>query len=91
VNDVNRPVVNGVEHAPISVNGNYALFNARLQFVDIPLQKGSLDISAYCHNLADRQYRQFGIDLGNQLGWMVATYGDLRTFGLQLTYNFTES
>ena len=67
------------------------MFNARLQFVDIPLQKGSLDISAYCHNLADRQYRQFGIDLGNQLGWMVSTYGDPRTFGLQLTYHFTES
>jgi iron complex outermembrane recepter protein len=85
-----RPVVNGITVPQISVLGNYALFNARLQFVDIPLQKGSLDISAYCHNLADRQYRQFGIDLGNQLGWMVSTYGAPRTFGLQLTYHFTE-
>jgi iron complex outermembrane receptor protein len=91
INNVNRPLVNGVEHAQISVNGNYALFNARLQFVDIPLQKGSLDISAYCHNLVDRQYRTFGIDLRDQIGYMTSNFGDPRTFGLQLTYNFSES
>jgi iron complex outermembrane receptor protein len=91
VNSNVRPVVNGVEVDPIATNGNYALFNARLQFVDIPLQKGSLDISAYCRNLADRQYRTFGIDLGDALGYMVSNFGDPRTFGLQLTYNFTAS
>lgn len=83
-------VVNHPVRPQYDMNGNYALFNGRLQLADIPLQKGSLDIAAYGHNLANRQYRSFGIDLG-ALGWTVNTFGDPRTFGLQLTYNFTAS
>jgi iron complex outermembrane recepter protein len=70
--------------------GNYAVFNGRLQLVDIPLQKGSLDLAVYGRNLANRQYRVMGFDLG-ALGWAVNTFGDARTFGLQMTYNFTAS
>jgi iron complex outermembrane receptor protein len=75
--------------------GNYAVFNGRLQFVNIPLQKGSLDLALYGHNLLNRQYRAFGYDLGDPkaggLGWSNNVFGDPRTFGVQLTYNFTES
>jgi iron complex outermembrane receptor protein len=69
---------------------SYVVFNGRLQFMDIPLQKGSLDIALYSRNLFNRQYRVFGIDLGG-LGYTVDNYGDPRTFGVQLTYNFNAS
>ncbi len=71
--------------------GNYAVVNGRVQLAEIPLQKGSLDISAFGKNLLDRKYRTYGIDFGDSLGFTGATYGDPRTFGLQLTYNFTAS
>ena len=69
--------------------GNYALVNGRLQLAGIPLQKGSLDIALYGRNLFDRKYRLFGVDFGPSLGWAINQYGDPRTFGLQLAYNFT--
>lgn len=70
---------------------NYALVNGRLQFADIPLQKGSLDLAVFGRNLFDRKYRTFGVDFGQSVGWSGNTYGNPRTFGLQLTYNFTAS
>jgi iron complex outermembrane receptor protein len=83
-------VVNHPVRPQHDMEGNYAVFNGRIQLADIPLQKGSLDIAAYGRNLANRQYRTFGFDLG-ALGWAVNTFGDPRTFGVQLTYNFTAS
>jgi iron complex outermembrane receptor protein len=68
----------------------FAVVNGRLQFIDIPLQKGSLDVSVFGRNLFDRKYRTNGFSLGS-LGWAVDAYGDPRTFGLGLTYHFTAS
>ena len=68
---------------------NYALINGRLQFADIPLSKGSLDLAVFGRNLADKKYRDFGIDFSSSLGWAVDTYGPPRTFGLELAYHFT--
>jgi iron complex outermembrane recepter protein len=69
----------------------YALVNGRLAYTGIPLQKGSLDIAVFGRNLFDRKYRTFGFDVGPGLGFADNNYGDPRTFGLQLTYNFSES
>jgi len=69
---------------------DYAVVNGRLQFVDIPLQKGSLDLAVFGRNLFDRKYRTNGFSLGS-LGWAVDAYGDPRTFGVGLTYHFTAS
>jgi len=66
----------------------YAVVNGRVQLVDIPLQKGGLDVAVFGRNLFDRKYRTFGFDVGT-LGWQVNNYGDPRTFGLGLTYHFT--
>jgi len=68
---------------------NYALVNGRLQFTDIPLAKGSLDLAVFGRNLFDKKYRGFGIDLSSALGWSGNVYGAPRTFGLELAYNFT--
>ncbi|MFN8627242.1 MAG: OmpA family protein [Candidatus Binatia bacterium] len=66
----------------------YAVVNGRLQFAEIPLQKGSLDLYAFGKNLFDKNYRTFGIDFGDSLGWQGATFGEPRTFGMGLTYNY---
>jgi iron complex outermembrane recepter protein len=69
----------------------YALVNGRLAYTGIPLQKGTLDIAVFGRNLFDRKYRVYGIDFGSQLGFAGNLYGDPRTFGVQLSYNFTAS
>ena len=68
----------------------FAVVNGRLQFVGIPLQKGSLDLAVFAQNLFDRKYRVHGIDFGASVGWAGNIYGAPRTFGLQLTYNWNE-
>jgi len=68
---------------------NYFIWNGRLQFTGIPLQKGTLDLAVYGRNLFQQSYRTLGVDYGSQLGWVEDLYGDPRTFGLQLTYSFT--
>ncbi|MFN8626945.1 MAG: TonB-dependent receptor [Candidatus Binatia bacterium] len=68
---------------------NYALVNGRLQFADIPLAKGSLDLAVFGRNLFDKKYRNFGIDFSPAVGWSIDTYGPPRTFGLELAYNFS--
>ena len=68
----------------------YAVVNGRVQLMDIPLQRGGLDLAVFGRNLFDRKYRTFGFDVG-ALGWQVNNYGDPRTFGLGLTYHFTAS
>ncbi|MFN8625814.1 MAG: OmpA family protein [Candidatus Binatia bacterium] len=68
----------------------YAVVNGRLLFSEIPLQKGSLDLYAFGKNLFDRKYRTWAIDFGDSLGFTSAAYGTPRTFGLGLTYNFSE-
>ncbi len=69
----------------------YAVVNGRLAYTGIPLQKGTLDVAAFAHNLLDRNYRTYGIDFGSHLGYAGNVYGDPRTFGVQLVYNFAES
>ena len=69
----------------------YALVNGRLAYTGIPLQKGTLDVAVFAHNLLDRKYRTFGIDFGAGLGYAGDIYGDPRTFGVQLVYNFAQS
>jgi outer membrane receptor protein involved in Fe transport len=70
---------------------NHVLVNGRLQFVEIPLAKGSLDIAVFGQNLFDKKYRSFAIDFGPSLGLATNIYGNPRTFGLGLTYHFTAS
>ncbi len=69
----------------------YALVNGRLQYAGIPLQKGTLDLALFTRNLLDQKYRTYGIDFGPGLGYAGNLYGNPRTFGLQMTYNFQAS
>src|SRR5690625_7513292 len=56
----------------------HQLFNARATLSEIASDReGRLSISAWGHNLENKRYREFGIDLG-QLGFAVNSYGELR-------------
>jgi len=70
---------------------SHEVTNGRLQFVDIPLQKGSLDVAVFGRNLFDEKYRASGVDFSSTFGWAINGYGDRRTFGLGLSYHFSAS
>lgn len=67
---------------------DYYLVNARATLADIPAGKdGRLRIAAWGKNLENKHYREFGIDFGS-LGFAVNTYGELRSWGIDVTYEF---
>ncbi|MFN8625262.1 MAG: TonB-dependent receptor [Candidatus Binatia bacterium] len=68
----------------------YAVVNGRLAYNGIPLSKGSLDVAVYGRNIFDREYRVHGLDFGPGLGFSGNKYGDPRTFGIELVYNFSQ-
>lgn len=65
----------------------YTLFNARATLADIPMGAGTFKVAAWGKNLADKEYREFGIDFG-LLGFAVNNYGELRSAGIDLVYEF---
>jgi iron complex outermembrane recepter protein len=69
----------------------YAVVNGRLAYTGIPLLHGSVDIAVFGRNLLDRKYRVRGVDFGSAIGIADNIYGEPRTFGLQLIYNWANS
>jgi iron complex outermembrane receptor protein len=64
------------------------LLNARLSMNDISIgERGTLRISAWGKNLADEEYREWGIDFGS-LGYAGNVMGRPRTYGIDVVYNF---
>ena len=66
------------------------LVNGRISLNEIKLgccEEGSLRVSLWGKNLTDEEYRQWGIDFGS-LGFAGDTYGEPRTYGLDVVYNY---
>ena len=67
------------------------LVNARLSLNDIRLgccnDSNKLRVSLWGKNLTDEEYINWGIDFG-ALGWSGATYGEPRTYGLDVVYTY---
>ena len=66
------------------------LVNGRISLNEIKLgccEEGSLRVSFWGKNLTDEEYRQWGIDFGS-LGFAGNTYGEPRTYGLDVVYNY---
>ncbi len=62
--------------------------NARATLADIPVgNKSTLKLSAWGKNLENKEYRDFGIDFGS-LGIVTNTYAPLRSWGLDIVYEF---
>jgi len=61
------------------------LLDARASLNDIDFGGGELRISLWIKNLADEEYREWGIDFAS-LGYAGATWGQPRTYGIDLVY-----
>lgn len=76
-----------VGSAAVTHSDDYTLFNARVALVNIGLGGvQTLDLALWGKNLTDEEYRLNGIPAGATTG--LNYYGDPRTYGLDVTYNF---
>jgi iron complex outermembrane recepter protein len=62
--------------------------NARLSLEDVKAFDGVIRIAVWSKNLFEQDYRVNTTNLGNSLGSVVAMYGEPRTVGLDLTYEY---
>ncbi|VXC85011.1 TonB-dependent receptor [Sphingomonas sp. AX6] len=74
----------GPDNLPTESQDAYALFNARIGW---KLADDSLSVEAYVKNLTDKEYFAHIVDNG-ALGTVNVTWGQPRTFGVQLTKRF---
>ncbi|WP_016745033.1 TonB-dependent receptor, partial [Rhizorhabdus wittichii] len=65
----------------------YQVVNARLEWQDVMGRKG-LSLSGFINNLFDRDYVQSGIGLGGLIGTTSFIYGEPRTYGATLNWQF---
>lgn len=64
------------------------LMGARVSLNNIQLgDSGALRISAWGKNLADEEYREWGIDFGS-LGYAGVVFGAPRSYGIDVVYTF---
>ncbi len=67
----------------------YTLIDASVTLEHIPLTNtGTFKVRLWGRNLTDEQYRYASVDLLDQMGIAVAHYGDPRTYGVTLSYDF---
>ena len=67
--------------------GERTLLDARIALSEIPLGGGTLVAALWGKNLTDKEYREFGTDFG-ALGFAVNTWGDPRSYGLDLNFTY---
>lgn len=66
----------------------HTLFNGRLTLSEIPLGRdGDLRVSLWGKNLSDKAYREYGADFGI-VGFATNSYGELRSYGLDIVYEY---
>jgi iron complex outermembrane receptor protein len=61
--------------------------NARVGIENVELSRGTLRAALWSNNLLDEDYPATGINLGS-LGMVTEAYGEPRTFGLDVTFEF---
>ena len=52
------------------------------------LFRSSLRVSLWGKNLTDEDYSSYGINFGKDLGLKTENYGDPRTYGVEVAYEF---
>lgn len=67
--------------------GGRTLLDGRVALSDIEVGGSRLTVAGWVKNLTNKEYRVFGVDFG-AIGIAVNTWGDPRTFGLDLTLAF---
>ncbi|MEZ5568252.1 MAG: hypothetical protein R3E54_07945 [Halioglobus sp.] len=64
------------------------VLDARLSLENIELGDGSLRVSLWGKNLTDADYPVYSINFGASVGLITENYGDPRTWGVELAYEF---
>ena len=64
---------------------SYSLINGRLSLADIPVGDGRITVAAWGKNLTDETYRVNTLPF---LIWTASYFGDPRTYGLEISYDF---
>lgn len=62
--------------------------NARLSLEEVQAFNGTMRVALWSKNVFDQDYRNNVTNLGNSLGSVAAMYGEPRTIGLDLTYEY---
>lgn len=61
------------------------IINAKVTWDAIPAMSGRFRVSVWGNNLTNKKYPTYGADFGG-LGFTSVTYGDLRTYGVDMEY-----
>ncbi|GAA4879163.1 TonB-dependent receptor [Ferrimonas pelagia] len=70
---------------PLLKSDSYTLLNGRVSLYDVKALNGMLKFSAWGRNLTDEEYIVHGANFSTYRGY---TWGDPRSFGLDVTYEF---
>lgn len=78
-----------VAQPELNSSGSLQLLNARVSLDDIAGYGNSrMRLSAWVKNITNEGYWDFGINLYNSFGFNVNTYGEPRTFGVDVEFKF---
>ena len=64
------------------------LIDARLSLENVELGDGMMRFTLWGKNLTDESYPLYGINFGNDIGLITQNYGDPRTFGVEVAYEY---
>lgn len=68
---------------------SFGVWNARLALREIAVsERGQLTVALWGKNLTDKEYQLDGFEMLTTAGTRLATFGEPRTFGLEVTYNY---
>ena len=73
---------------PFQMMDARTLVSARLSLQEIPVGEGVMRVSLWGSNLTDDDYPTFSINFGQAVGLVTEQYGEPRTYGLELNYEF---
>lgn len=66
---------------------SHVLFNGNLSLSNIETRVGEFRLTLWGRNLTNKKVREWGVDFG-QLGYAANTYKEMRSYGLDINYQF---
>ena len=64
------------------------LVDARLSLEQVEVGNGTMRFTLWGKNLTDEEYETFSINFGSSIGLVINNYGDPRTFGIEVAYEY---
>jgi iron complex outermembrane receptor protein len=86
------PVSRGGKTVPVLYDNppmdTRTVVDARLSLENVKVGDGAMRFTLWGKNLADEDYSNYGINFGNDIGLLTQNYGDPRTFGIEVAYEY---